>query len=103
MTNCTPCQQPDGALPGCAAMLMESITAYNAVRRGLMGGKAVIEVQFGEERVKYAATADTAKFLLDEITRLHRACPSPQSAAILGLGGAAAGPIGTRYSPYPGC
>lgn len=82
-------------------MLLESITAYNAVRRGLLGGKAVIEVQFGEERVKYAATADTAKFLMEEITRLHRGCPSAQSAAILGLGGAAVGPIGTSYGPYP--
>jgi hypothetical protein len=78
-------------------MLAESVTAYNAVRRGLMSGKSVIEVQFGEERVKYQATGDTVKFLLDEITRLHRACPSTTSAAILGLGGSAAGPIGVGF------
>ena len=78
-------------------MLAESVQAYNAVRRGLMGGKAVIEVQFAEERVKYAATSETAKFLLEEITRLHRTCPSASSAAILGLGGVAAGPIGVSF------
>jgi hypothetical protein len=77
-------------------MLAESVTAYNAVRRGLMGGKAVIEVQFGEERVKYQATSETAKFLLDEITRLHRSCPSAASAAVLGLGGCA-GPISVSF------
>ena len=98
MTNsCDPCNPASVAAPTCAQMLAESVTAYNAVRRGLMGGKSVIEVQFGEERVKYAATSDTAKFLLDEITRLHRTCPSQPSAAILGLSGAAAGPIGVGF------
>lgn len=99
MTNpCTPCQLGDTAAPSCAQMLAESVAAYNAVRRGLMGGKAVVEVQFGEERVKYAATAETVKFLLEDIGRLHRTCPSEPSAAILGLGGCV-GPIGVTFGP----
>lgn len=97
--SCDPCTigTTTAGQPTCAQMLAESVAAYNAVRRGLLTGKAAIEVQFGEQRVKYDATQATAKYLLDEITRLHRACPSTTSAAILGLGGG--GPISTSYGP----
>lgn len=97
--SCDPCTTDiTVGQPTCAQMLTESVAAYNAVRRGLLTGKAAIEVQFGEQRVKYDATQATAKYLLDEITRLHRACPSTTSAAILGLGGGG-GPISTSYGP----
>lgn len=102
MTTCNPCDQAasltaGGAVePTCAAMLADSVSAYNAVRRAMMSGKTVIEVRFGEETVKYAATTDTVKFLLDDIRRLNQSCPSETARAILGLGGDA-GPLSTRY------
>lgn len=78
-------------------MLDEWVQAYSAVRRGMMQGKSVIEVQFGEQRVKYTDPSGTLKLMREEIMTLHRACPSDASAAILGLGGGNAGPIGTNY------
>lgn len=80
-------------------MLAESVAAYNAIRRAMMTGKAVVEVRFGEETVKYQATSETSKFLLDEIRRLNMSCPSDTARAILGLGGNA-GPLSTSYNPY---
>jgi hypothetical protein len=79
-------------------MLADSVTAYLAVKRGLMTGKSVIEVRFGEETVKYQATSEVVKFLLDDIRRLNMTCPSAAASAILGLGGNA-GPLSTFYNP----
>ena len=102
MSQCNPCEQaaslPAGgdAGPTCSAMLSESVTAYNAIRRAMLTGKTVVEVRFGEETVKYDATSETSKFLLDEIRRLNMSCPSATARAILGLGGSA-GPMSTNY------
>jgi hypothetical protein len=54
--------------------------------------------------VKYAATSETVKFLLDDIRRLNMSCPSDASKAILGLG-ATSGPMGVNFGcgPRPQC
>lgn len=102
MTTCNPCEQAaslpaEGDVgPTCSAMLSESVTAYNAIRKAMMSGKTIAEVRFGEQTVKYGATSETAKFLLDEIRRLNMSCPSTAASAILGLGGNA-GPLSTSY------
>jgi gpW len=90
---CTPCSpatavDPALALPSCAVMMVEAITAYNAVRRSLMTGGKAVEVQYGDQRVKYDSTKDTVTMLLDDIRRLHMTCPREESAALLGMGGA---------------
>ena len=101
-TPCNPCAQAPATPTGpgcgdtCATMMCEALAAYSAVRRGMLSGKAVVEVAFGEEKVRYASTGETQKLLLDEIRRLHQSCGNEASAAILGLGGCA-GPIGTNY------
>lgn len=102
MAECNPCEQAT-SLPAagepcgqtCADMLCDAVTAYSAVRRSMMGGKVTNEVQFGEQRTKYAATAETVKFLLDDIRRLNMTCPSESAKAILGL--APTGPLGVRF------
>jgi predicted Mrr-cat superfamily restriction endonuclease len=81
-------------------MLCEAVMAYNAVRRSMMSGKVTAEVKFGEEAVKYSATSETVKFLLDDIRRLNVTCPSEASRAILGLG-AITGPLGVRFGCGP--
>jgi len=99
--SCNPCAQAPAVPTGpgcgdtCATMMCEALAAYTAVRRGMLKGKAVVEVAFGEEKVRYESTAATSKLLLDEIRRLHQSCGNEASAAILGLGGG--GPIGTNY------
>jgi hypothetical protein len=101
-TPCNPCDQSPATPVGpdcgdtCATMMCEALAAYSAVRRGMLGGKAVVEVSFGEEKVRYASTAETQKYLFDEIRRLHQSCGNEASAAILGLGGRAS-PLGTNY------
>lgn len=109
MTTCNPCEQAASlpaegqpcVTPTCAEMLCESMLAYNAVRRSMMSGKVTAEVQFGEQRVKYAATAETVKFLLDDIRRLNMSCPNESAKAILGIGAASGGPLGVRFGCGP--
>lgn len=98
MTNCNPCDQaaaPPSAspcvTPTCAEMLCAAVNAYNA----LMSGREVVEVQFGEERVKY--NPKSMPNLLDHIRRLNIACPSAAASAVLGLGGG--GPLSVSFGP----
>lgn len=99
MTNCNPCdkaaepQARPSATPTCADMLCTAVNAYNA----LMGGREVVEVQFGEQRVKY--NPKSAPMLLDHIRRLNITCPSPAASAILGLGGG--GPLSVSFGCGP--
>jgi hypothetical protein len=111
MAECNPCEQAanlpaagEPCAPSCADMLCEAVMAYNAVRRSMMSGKTTAEVKFGEQAVKYAATSETVKFLLDDIRRLNMSCPSDASKAILGLG-ATSGPMGVGFGcgPRPRC
>ncbi|MES2685688.1 MAG: hypothetical protein V4706_02640 [Pseudomonadota bacterium] len=107
-TPCNPCAQapavPSGPAcgPTCADMLCQALAGYNAVLAGMAGGKAVVEVQFGEQKVRYESTAATQKILFDTIRRLHQSCGNASSAAVLGLGGNA-GPISTYYGSRRGC
>lgn len=95
MSECTPCTPAvDTILPSCSQMMAESLTAYNAIRRAMMGGQKVAEVQFGDQRVKYEIGKDTQKMVMDEIGRLYQSCPCPEAAAVLGLGGAGSLSVG---------
>lgn len=78
-------------------MLGRWVQAYTAVQTAMMSGKTVIKVKFGEEEVTYQAISSTLGLIRNEIMTLHRACPSPASSSILGLGGVNAGPIETNY------
>ena len=87
---CTPCTPPTAAsvaMPACADMMARAVAGYDAVITGLMSGQRVIEVQFGEQKVKYDSTEATATMLRKQIARYHQSCPTAASAAILGLGG----------------
>lgn len=77
-------------------MLCAALNAYNA----LMVGVDVVEVQFGEQRVKVGPKS--IPLLLDHIRRLHLSCPSEASAAVLGLGGGGGGPIGVSFGARRG-
>lgn len=81
--------------PSCQQMLCNAVNAYNAVLLASTSGQSVIEVQFGEQRVKYSTGKETLSMLSDTIARLHRSCPSAASAAILGIGNAR--PISVRF------
>jgi hypothetical protein len=76
-------------MPTCADMLCAAVNAYLA----LQGGREVVEVQFGEERVKYQPKS--MPHLLDHIRRLNIACPNEAASALLGLGGG--GPLSVSF------
>jgi gpW len=81
----------------CAQMLGLRMQAYNELQ---FSGQNVIEVRFGDQTVKY--TAGNVESLLADIKRLHASCPTPESAALLGLGDV--GPINVRFGCAPcGC
>lgn len=80
--------------PSCAQMMAKAVAGYSAVMDGMLTGQKVVEVQFGDQKVKYESTQSQADLLRKHIIRLHQTCPTVSSAAILGLGGA--GSLGVR-------
>lgn len=88
MNHCEPCTNTPNAALDCAGMLASACAAYNA----LMIGQEVISVGFGEQRVQYSQKNKAE--LLAHIQRLHAACPSQASAAILGVGMAGVASVG---------
>lgn len=101
MSDCQPCDAAsamEAAAQQCTTMTCDqrmcmAVNAYHS----LMMGQQVVEAQFGTERVRY--TAANADQLKNYISMLHASCPSPDSAAILGLVGG--GPLGVSFGCGP--